>query len=69
MVSKNQMEGNLIGDTSNFLSGVYTLSNSLECFLFLSYTYFCRVVFNQVQQNIVLGLITFLISELENFYC
>lgn len=59
------MEDNLIGETSNLFINNFTLSNSLECFLFLSYTYFCRMVFNQAQQNMV-ALIPFLfISELE----
>lgn len=74
MVLKNHMEDYLIGETSNLFINSFTLSNSLEYFLFLSYTYFSRVAFNQAQQNVVVGLIPFLfISELEQLsqksYC
>lgn len=49
-----------------YLSTVCILSSSLVYFLFLSYTYFCRVSFNQAWQNFRVALIPFLfISGLE----
>lgn len=52
----------LVGPRS-YVSTVYILCNSLACFLFLCYTYFHNVTFNQAQEKTGVGLISFLFTS------